>query len=158
MKFRRRRRYKQSIMPQLLIILVPIALLVFIYTFFRTTPETFAEDTVKTFYKYEQNNDFASSWELFHPQMQNIFSKSNYVQYRNQIFVDQLGAKTFDYTVGNAELIGPWQMAEESETILDVYEVPITQEYQGIFGNFTVQQKAYVVKVEGEWKILWSYE
>ncbi|QOR66428.1 hypothetical protein IM538_22140 [Cytobacillus suaedae] len=159
MKFKRRRRYdRSSVIPQLMIILVPILVLVAIYTLFRTTPEMKAEEVVATFYKYEQNNDFASSWELFHPQMQNIFTKSNYVQYRNQIFVDQLGAKTFDYTVGNAKLLTNWKMTEESEPLLDVYEVSVTQEYQGIFGNFSVQQRVYVAKDEEEWRVLWSYE
>ena len=159
MKFRKRRRYSRSPVPaQLLIIIVPLVLIGIIYFLFRTTPEGMAEQTVSTFYKHEQNNDYASSWDLFHPQMKNIFTKGDYVQYRNGIFVTQLGAKTFDFTVGEAKSLSTWKMTEESEALFDVYEVPIIQSFKSTFGNFKIHQNVYVVKEEGNWKILWSYE
>ncbi|MBE4907206.1 hypothetical protein IMZ08_03925 [Bacillus luteolus] len=159
MKFRRRRRYNRSPIPaQLFIIVVPIALLLFAFSYFKSSPETAAEKTVSSFYQHEQNNDFASSWELFHPQMKTIFTKSDYIRYRNHIFVDQLGAKTFDYSVGEAKVLSNWKMTEQAESLSEVYEVPVTQKYKSTFGNFTHQQNIYVVKNEGEWRILWSYD
>jgi hypothetical protein len=159
MKFRRRRRYPRSRVPApLLIMAVPLILILLIISLFRTTPEALAERTVTSFYKHEQNNDFASSWELFHPQMQAIFTKSDYIQYRSHIFVDQLGAKTFDYQIGKAKQVTSWQMTEQSEVLSNVYEVPVTQNYKTTFGNFTLQQDIYVVNEEDEWRVLWSYE
>lgn len=159
MKFRRRRRYPRNSVPaQLFIILIPIVLFLFVYSFFRSSPELAAENTVSSFYLHEQNNDFASSWELFHPQMKSIFKKSDYIQYRNHIFVDQLGAKTFDYSVGEAQAISNWKMTEQAEPLSGVYEVPVTQHYKSNFGNFTLQQNIYVVKEEDVWRVLWSYE
>ncbi|WP_102776564.1 hypothetical protein [Alteribacillus bidgolensis] len=51
-----------------------ILIIVLFFTFSRSPWEE-AKETVELFYEYEQQGDFAQSWELFHPDMKDKFSK-----------------------------------------------------------------------------------
>ncbi|WP_026021807.1 hypothetical protein [Bacillus timonensis] len=151
-----RRRHRVPI--QLILLSVgAILILILFLSLFRSSPEDVAKELVHTFYKYEQNADFGSSWELFHPLMQERFEKADYIQQRNHVFVGHFGTETFKYTVEDVEKLKTWQMSKESTIFHDVYKVPITQTYKSTYGTFTIHQDIFVVKEAGDWTILWSY-
>ena len=160
MIFRRRLRYnrRSRIPPQLFIIIVPLVLILFLFSLFRSSPEAIAQETVTSFYTYEQSGDFSGSWDLFHSQMQERFPKSQYIEQRNLVFVSSFGVNTFDYTVGKAESMKTWKMTKDSVSLKNVYKVPITQTYKSTFGTFTLQQDVFVAKEKDEWRLLWSYQ
>jgi len=134
-----------------IVVLIPIIL-------FRSSPASQAKAITETFYQFEQEGDFGGSWELFHSQMKEKFSKANYIQTRNHVFVGHFGVTTFDLMVGKPDSLASWKMTKESPTLKDVYVVPISQVFKSSFGTFTINQDVYVAKEKGEWKILWSYQ
>jgi hypothetical protein len=157
MKFRRRRHVQ---VPGVLIVAV-IAILFFVLIlslFFGSSPSSQAKEVAEVFYKYEQKGDFGNSWELFHPQMKDKFSKSSYIQDRNHVFVGHFGTDTFTYTIGDPEHHKKWSMSKGADELKEVYQVPITQTYKSKFGTFTIHQEIFVAKADGEWLILWDYQ
>ncbi|WP_449537998.1 hypothetical protein [Ferdinandcohnia sp. Marseille-Q9671] len=145
--------------PIQLILLTVGAIILFIFflSLFRSSPEEDAKELVHSFYKYEQDADFGSSWELFHPLMQERFDKADYIQQRNHVFVGHFGTDTFKYTVEDVEQVDSWQMAKNTTTFQDVYKVPITQTYKSTYGTFTIHQDVFIVREDGDLTILWSY-
>lgn len=112
---------------------------------------------VEQFYHYEQEGDFSESWELFHPVMKEKFTKSNYLQVRAHVFMQDFGVDTFTYKVQKPEELKTWKMSKTGPFMKIVYKVLITQNYKGKFGNFEVNQEVFVVKDKGEWKVVWDY-
>lgn len=135
-----------------------ILLFILILSLFRSSPEDEARDLVDSFYKYEQDADFGSSWELFHPLMQERFDKADYIQQRNHVFVGHFGTDTFKYTVETPEKIKSWQMTKNTATLHDVYKVPITQTFKSTYGTFTIHQDVFVAEEDGKLTVLWSYQ
>lgn len=115
------------------------------------------EKVVKQFYKYEQEQEFWNSYELFHPQMKERFSRSRYIDQRAHIFVDHFDVDTYDLEVGNSKKIKEWQMSEDHEPLTNVYEIPVTKTYRSQFGEFSILQSVYAVKESGEWYVMWNY-
>ncbi|SFE22129.1 hypothetical protein SAMN05216238_11072 [Lentibacillus persicus] len=116
-----------------------------------------ATGAVSEFYSYEQEANFSGSWEMFHPLMKEKFDKIEYLQERSHVIMDHFGVETFSFTLGEATAIEDWTIEGEAEVNGKVYQVPVTQVFEGKYGNFSIVQNTYVTKVEGEWKILWDY-
>lgn len=136
--------------------IVIIALLVFGGSkMFSSKPK----DIVSKFYKYEQRMDFTHAYDLFHPLMQENFSREWYFSERHRIFFDHFDVDTFQYTVGKGTKLSEWQMSEDSPVLEDVYRYPVTKTYRSArFGNFSIHQDVFTAKDEdGSWKLLWSY-
>ncbi|WP_099354523.1 hypothetical protein [Fredinandcohnia onubensis] len=151
-------RRRQGVPIHLILVSVGAILIVFLLiSLFRSSPEEDAKEIVHSFYTFEQDADFGSSWELFHPLMQERFEKADYIQQRNHVFVGHFGTDTFKFTVEDVEHLKSWQMAKNTTTFHDVYKVPITQTYKSTYGTFTIQQDIFVVNEDGDWTILWSY-
>lgn len=151
---------KQGLGKGLLLLLVLLLFLITaltIYFFSNKSPEELAKEAVNTFYNYEQKGAFSDSWEMFHPLMQDKFSKVDYLQDRVHVFMNHFGVTTFTYTLGNASEVQNWKMAEDAETIDLVYQVTVSQVYKGKYGNFTIVQDVYVTALDGEWRVLWDY-
>ncbi len=144
----------------ILLLLIVFVLLVcyVIYTFILNTPSNQAENAVEEFYTYEQEGAFSDSWEMFHPYMKERFEKGYYLQDRAHVFFNHFGVNTFSFSIEDSELIRNWQIEEDAELIDEVYHVPVTQYYQGKYGNFTIAQDVYVTNIDGEWAILWDYK
>lgn len=109
------------------------------------------------FYRYEQEGDFANSWDLFHPVMKKKFAKGHYIQDRAHVFMNHFGVETFSYTLDEAEKLEKWKISKDSPAMRNVYKVLITQTYKGKYGNFDLKQEVFVVKEKDEWKIMWDY-
>ncbi|WP_096274071.1 hypothetical protein [Paucisalibacillus globulus] len=144
----------------ILLILIIISLLscYLFYTFFLNTPSNQAENAVEEFYSYEQEGAFSDSWEMFHPFMKERFEKGHYLQDRAHVFLNHFGVNTFTFSIEDAEVVHDWQIEEDAETIDEVYHIPVTQYYQGKYGNFSIVQDVYVTNLDEEWTILWDYK
>lgn len=153
--YRKSARYKRLIIGILLIISLVIVFQFKRWTFF--SPGRQAKEVVEQFYHYEQEGDFSKSWELFHPVMKEKFTKSNYLQVRAHVFMQDFGVDTFTYKVQKPEELKNWKMSKTGPFMKIVYKVLITQNYKGKFGNFEVNQEVFVVKDKGEWKVVWDY-
>lgn len=138
-------------------IFILLTLVVLIINFFRTPSSEQALNAVFTFYKYEQEGNFAASWEMFHPYMQERFSRGNYIENRSHVFMNHFGVETFTFDVGKVEKNAKWVMEEGIDPIANVYAVPIHQHFSGTYGKFTVTQIVYATEVDDEWKLLWDY-
>ncbi|MBD1383020.1 hypothetical protein [Metabacillus arenae] len=114
------------------------------------------EKAVDSFYEYEQEGDFGSAWELFHPQMKKRFSKNAYVTERSHIYMSHYGVNTFTYKIVDDKKIKSWKM-EKSKTFQNVHRFTIQQIFNSKFGVFKVEQEVFVVKEKGEWKIAWEF-
>ena len=140
-----------------------MVLLIFIVTVFMLitgawlSPDKEAVAVVKEFYQYEQEGEFASSWELFHSTMKEKFSKGSYIQDRAHVFMNHFGVETFDFTISEPEKIDQWKMSKTGPAMKNVYQITVTQTYKGKYGNFNLQQEVIVVKEKDEWKIVWDY-
>lgn len=154
----RRRRGLPLPLPIILLFVGVLILFIFAISLFQSSPEDEAKDLVAEFYEYEQDADFGSSWELFHPLMKEKFTKSDYIQQRNHVFVGHFGTDTFQYTVGEVEEVDSWKMTKTSITLKNVYKVPITQTYKSTYGTFTIHQDIFVTQEKDEWTVLWSYQ
>lgn len=113
---------------------------------------------VEQFYKYEQVGDFGSAWELFHPLMQQRFNKSDYIQRRAHIMMQDFGVKTFEFHTGKPELLSAWKMSKEADEIAKVYQIDVTQIFHSPYGNFKIVQSCFAAFESGEWRLLWSYQ
>ncbi|MFC0469194.1 hypothetical protein ACFFHM_01155 [Halalkalibacter kiskunsagensis] len=140
------------------IIIIPVIFIVVLLIFMLMPSETNqAKKVVNQFYKYEQKAEFGSSWELFHPEMKNKFSKSAYMQDRVHTFMGHFGAETFTFSKTRPKKIKNWKMTKESDPI-EVYEIVVTKDYKGKYGHFTFAQYVYVSLDEEQPNILWDYK
>ncbi|WP_042146886.1 hypothetical protein [Paucisalibacillus sp. EB02] len=153
-----KRKNHRPLFAVLLLLVVLLVCCYFIYTFFLNTPSNQAEDAVEEFYTYEQEGAFSNSWEMFHPYMKERFEKGYYLQDRAHVFLNHFGVNTFTFSIEHAEVIHDWQIEEDAETIDEVYHIPVTQYYQGKYGNFSIVQDVFVTNLDGEWTILWDYK
>ncbi|GGD75978.1 hypothetical protein [Paenibacillus nasutitermitis] len=117
-----------------------------------------ALEAVEQFYKYEQVGDFGSAWELFHPFMQQRFAKSDYIQRRAHIIMQDFGVRTFEFHTGTPKRISDWRMSQEAELIAEVYEIEVTEIFHSPYGNFRIVQPCFAAYFSGKWTLLWSYQ
>lgn len=145
-------------MRKIAVILIVLIGGVAVFLFFHKSNEKQAAETAEAFYAYEQDGNFSDSWELFHPVMKEKFDKIDYLQDRAHVFMDHFGVTTFTFSVGEATEMEDWAFENNADTIDTVYQVPVTQVFEGKYGNFTLTQNMFVTDVEGEWKVLWNYK
>jgi hypothetical protein len=119
-------------------------------------PDT-PEEVIKEFYQFEQSGDFGNAWELFHPEMQNKFPKSSYIQTKNHVFMGHMGVDEFEVEVGKIEKLEKFTFNEEGLTFKNVRKAEVALFFDSQFGELTISQTCYVALEEGEWKILWDY-
>ncbi len=141
----------------IIVVLVILSILLFYYNVVWSTDGHQAKKTVVEFYEYEQNGNFGSAWELFHSSMQEKFSKETYIQKRALVFMQQLGASTFEFEVNDVKNVGAWGMSATTPVLSDVQRVQVTQHMLTIFGKLELNQEIFAIEENGEWKLLWSY-
>ncbi|WP_233269424.1 hypothetical protein [Alteribacillus sp. YIM 98480] len=134
-----------------------LLLIITLFFTFSRSPSEQAKETVEEFYKHEQQGDFAQSWELFHSDMKDKFSKGHYIQDRAHVFMNHFDVTTFSFTLDKPEKIKNWQMNKDSSKLEEVYQVNVIQTFKGKYGNFDISQEVYVVQEDEEWKIVWDY-
>ncbi|WP_040711812.1 hypothetical protein [Paenibacillus curdlanolyticus] len=117
-----------------------------------------ATEVVEQFYEREQSGDFGSSWELFHPVMQEHFTKDKYIQQRAHILMQDFQAKTFEFSVGSPKLVDGFRPTQASDPLHDVYKVTVTQTFHSLYGPFQLVQDCYAAEVDGKWTLLWQWE
>ena len=154
---RKRSTPKSIVIPLFIGMLAVLSLLLFLYNFVWSSGSHQAEETIRQFYEYEQKGDYGSAWELFHSQMKARFPKEQYIQQRAQVMMQQLGARTFTFTMGKVEHISAWQMAEETPALQDVYTLAVTEKLMSVFGIMTIQQQVYAAKENGVYTLLWPF-
>ncbi|WP_100010286.1 hypothetical protein [Lentibacillus sediminis] len=137
--------------------LLALGAVVAVVYFFFLSSERQAVSAVESFYTYEQENQFADSWELFHPLMQERFSKPTYIQDRPHIIMSHFGVETFTYTIEEVQKVQNWQMEADAEPIEEAYRMTVYQDFKGTYGNFTIVQHVYAAEADGEWSVLWDY-
>lgn len=154
-----RHKGKLSITPTKLIIgfLIILSFVLFYYNVVWSSDGYKARKSVVEFYEFERNGNFGSAWELFHSSMHEKFSKEAYIQKRAQVFMQQLGASTFEFEVNKTKNMGTWGMTATAPALSDVQRVQVTQHMLTVFGELELDQEIFVVEEEGEWKLLWSY-
>ncbi|MGM0876407.1 MAG: DUF4878 domain-containing protein [Bacillota bacterium] len=151
------RRRSSSRIPILIVLVAVILLVIWIISFFSGIGEQDPKDVVKEFYQSEQEGDFGSAWELFHPMMQERFSKNAYVTERSHIYMSHLGVETFSFELSEEEEVQNWKMNKDTEKFPEAYRVEVEQTFKSKFGTFTIIQDIYAVKVEDEWRIVWDF-
>lgn len=124
---------------------------------FTSQDKSDAAALVEQFYKDEQIGDYGSAWELFHPLMQERFSKAEYIQKRAHITMQDFGVKSFEFSLGAPKLLPGWKMSGEAEELPVVYEIIVTQKFKSPYGNFEIVQPCYAAQATGKWRLLWSY-
>ncbi|MGE6203931.1 hypothetical protein [Guptibacillus hwajinpoensis] len=121
-------------------------------------PKSKALATVKEFYLYEQSGDFKKSWNLFHPEMQNRFSDEQYSQLRSQLITQDIGATSFTFDIGKVKTKKNWRSGVNGVIMKKVYTMKVTLQFHDQFGNFDLVQEVFVIKEDGEYKVLWDYK
>ncbi|KAF0996608.1 hypothetical protein [Geobacillus sp. TFV-3] len=152
-----RYRQKKIAARTAVLILVLAAVCAIVLSFVLSSERRDARQVVQTFYHYEQAGDFGSSWELFHPLMKKKFPKDVYIQRRTHVFMQDFGAKTFEYRIDDIESLPSWSMSDRSKPLKNVYRVRVIQTFHSAFGVFEIHQDVFVAKEKGEWKILFPY-
>ena len=79
---------------------------------FTSSDKSAALAVVETFYKKEQAGDYGSSWELFHSLMQQRFRKSDYIQMRAHVTMQDFGAKTFTFSLEEPKLLSAGRLVK----------------------------------------------
>ncbi|MDQ6600564.1 hypothetical protein E2K98_27760 [Bacillus salipaludis] len=153
--YRRSAQFRRIVVGALLVVGVFVVFQVIRWSF--SSEDSQVKGVVEDFYHYEQDSDFAGSWGLFHSSMKEKFNKSNYIQTRAHVFMNDFGVDTFTYKVGSPEELGKWQMSQKGPSFQHVYKVPVVQSFKGKFGNFDIHQNVFVLKEKGEWRIVWDY-
>ncbi|KUP04403.1 hypothetical protein Q73_13155 [Bacillus coahuilensis m2-6] len=146
--------------PVIVAAVVGVGLLLFVLFMSIGSPneEEKPEDFVQTFYEFEQIGDFGSSWEMFHPYMQEKMKKDTYIERKAHVFMHEMGSTTFDLWVGESTPLEEWKMPDTDVVAAEVVEVPVQLTYnKTLFGVITVSQTCYVLKENGEWRMLWEY-
>lgn len=149
------RRY--PILPMVALVLLVVTVLVFAFNLFRSSDVRKVKAVIGQFYGYEQTGDFGSSWELFHSQMKERYPKDVYIQARAYIFMQQLGARSFSFDIGDATRVSVWRMEEEAEPLSGVYRTTVSQRMNTVFGWLELRQDVYAAREDGEWKLLWPF-
>lgn len=144
-------------MPLVIVGIILMIVLIVSVRLFSSFADNDPEDVVATFYHDEQEGDFGSAWELFHPVMQERFSKNAYVTERSHIYMSHYGVTTFEYEIVEEEEIQNFKMAGDKETFPTSNRMTVEQQFKSKFGNFTILQDVYTVQHEGEWRIVWEY-
>ncbi|GGA65853.1 hypothetical protein [Ornithinibacillus halotolerans] len=142
----------------LLLIAFAVSLILFIYFSIVNSPSNQAEAAVEEFYTYEQDGNFAESWSMFHPYMKAKFEKGHYLQDRAHVFLNHFGVQTFEFSLEDSELLKDFQIEDGVEPIGEVYQVTVTQRFEGKYGNFSIVQDVYTTELDGEWLVLWDYK
>lgn len=132
-------------------------ILLFISIQFFFSDKRAAIQAAKQFYEFEQKGEFSSSWEMFHPFMKERFNKGYYIQDRSHVFMNHFGVETFQFELSKPKKVNDWKMTKNSKPI-DGYKLKVIQTYIGKYGNFQIHQDVFITNVNGEWKILWSYQ
>lgn len=151
------RRFQTISLLHILAAIASLILLMIFLKFVFSSAEQEAKNTVDAFYQYEQQGEFSSSWELFHSDMKKKFTKGHYIQDRAHVFMNHFGVETFTYSLGKPEKLKTWKMSNEESVMKSVYQMTVTQTFKGKYGNFDIEQKVFVVKEKGDWKIMWDY-
>ena len=141
----------------LFIVALVIGLVIGFSNLFSNMGDQEPSDVVEDFYKAEQDGDFGSAWELFHPVMQKRFSKNAFVTERSHIYMSHYGVETFSYTLGKEAELENWKMAKDSKAFPVAHSFEVEQTFKSKFGTFIIKQKVYVVEVKEDWKIVWEY-
>jgi hypothetical protein len=152
------RRRNSSKLPILIVVVAVILFVIFIIRVLSGVGEQDPKDIVEAFYHYEQEGDFGSAWEHFHPVMQERFSKNAYVTERSHIYMSHYGVETFSFELRDEEEVQNWKMAKDAEKFSNAYRVEVEQTFKSKFGTFNVIQDIYVVKDEEEWKVVWEFD
>ncbi|WNS75195.1 hypothetical protein RRV45_20340 [Bacillus sp. DTU_2020_1000418_1_SI_GHA_SEK_038] len=150
------RRYGHRIAIFIPLFLIVVILWLFLNGLFRSSSVQ-AWKAVDKFYQYEQEGNFAGSWEMFHPFMKQKFPKGHYLQDRAHVFMNHFGVETFTYSMGKPEKEKKWQPSNEKQEFNVVYKVQVIQVYKGKYGNFSLHQDVFVVQEEKDWMIIWDY-
>jgi hypothetical protein len=148
---------RRTVVLAALLILLATAAVLLSVLLVRSADARKAKAAVEQFYAYEQAGDFGSSWELFHSRMKERYAKDVYIQARAYIFMNQLGARTFIYEVGDAKRVSVWRMEEESDPLTGVLRMPVIQYMDTVFGSLEIRQNVYAAREDGEWKLLWPF-
>lgn len=133
-------------------------LLIYIVSSLFMGEERKAKDAVIDFYDYESAANYGKSWELLHTEIQAKFPRGAYVQDRAHVFNGHFGADTFSYEVGDSAELSNWRIEKEGESFGTVYEFEVRLNYHGKYGHFLFVQYVYVVREDGEWRLLWDYK
>ncbi|KPB05749.1 hypothetical protein [Bacillus sp. CHD6a] len=141
----------------LLVGLGTTVLLMFIFSSIFMGSERKAKQIVHEFYKHESNAEYSHSWELLHTKMREKFTRGGYLQDRAHVFNGHFGADTFSFDIGKAKEIKNWKMEKGGEAFGTAYEFEVKQDYHGKYGHFMFVQYVYVVREDGEWRIVWDY-
>ncbi|KZE52593.1 hypothetical protein [Rossellomorea marisflavi] len=115
------------------------------------------EEVIRDFYEFESTGDFGNAWELFHPEMKKKFSKSNYIQTKNHVFMGHMGVEEFDVEIGKLEKVERFAFDDEGIVFKDVRKAQVDMSYDSQFGELIVSQPCYVAIYKGKWKVLWNY-
>lgn len=150
---RRPQRFPLPLAAAGLFLLILVILLIRVVPLFFSTS---AEEVVNEFYTYEQEGDFGSSWQLFHPVMHERFPKNAYVTERSHIYMSHYGITTFSFKILKQEKINTWKSADK--IFNDVEKFQVKQTFKSKFGVFSVVQHVYAVKEKDEWKLLWEFK
>ncbi|MCM3617936.1 hypothetical protein M3936_10130 [Sutcliffiella horikoshii] len=145
----------------ILVLIIALALtvvLVYLFSSIFLGSERKARKVVHEFYEFESEADFGRSWELLHTEMQGRFGRGAYVQDRAHVFNGHFEADTFTFDISGAKKIKNWKMDKDGEAFDFVYAFEVEQEYHGKYGHFVFVQYVYVVKEDGEWRVLWDYK
>ncbi|WP_020618768.1 hypothetical protein [Paenibacillus daejeonensis] len=126
---------------------------------FGSSREMELQETVDAFYAAEQQGDFGSAWELFHSDMHKRFSKEAYIETRAHVILNHFGVQTFQYAVGEPELVGEWRMDDNASKLAHVYKIQVQTTFQSpIFGRFELSQVCYLAQENEQWRMLWDYQ
>ena len=140
------------------ITLLLIGIFVFLSISFFIGPERKAKRVVHYFYEYESASDFGRSWELLHTAMKAKFDRGSYVQDRAHVFNGHFGADTFSFDISGAKEMKNWEMEKGGEVFDSVYAFEVKQDFHGKYGHFAFVQYVYVVREEGDFRIVWDYK
>ncbi|MCS0654776.1 hypothetical protein [Cytobacillus firmus] len=151
------KRHQQNTILKIIIGLIVAAIILFAFKLLFSSSEKQATEIAEKFYSYEQDGEFSSSWELFHPSMKQKFTKGHYIQDRAHVFMNHFGVDTFTYTLGNPEKLKSWRMSKEDTAIKEVYKLTVIQTFKGKYGNFDIEQDIFVGKEKDDWTIMWDY-
>lgn len=114
------------------------------------------KDTVTTFFQQEQAGNFGSSWELLHPELQERWSKEQYIQQRSRFLMEEMGAKTFDFALGEVQSLPDWSSPLTGAIYEGIQLIPTKMTFHSKWGAQTLLQNYYLVQVDGQWRILWD--
>ncbi|SDN95375.1 hypothetical protein [Bacillus sp. OK048] len=138
-------------------LLVCIVIVLFLIRSAMFSPDKQAVAVVEEFYRFEQEGEFSASWQLFHSNMKERFSKGSYIQDRAHVFMNHFGVDTFEFSMSEPEQVKQWKMSKTAPAMKNVYKILVTQTYKGKYGNFDLEQEVFVVKEKEKWRVVWDY-